>query len=799
MGGGAREDVDAILTMLRDQGLFEPPTGEPAQWAGRAEVKQAKKAGGTRIGVWLGVVWGLAIALAVGGYFGWQALVQHRHEEAAALVEQAKGEAYGGDHADLVDAERHLREARELDPNDVNGPALLLFVHAQRALEDGAFEAGYLRPTIRRADLLHAEEAYLEMARAVLAAAEGGHEEAQEKLTGALETRPRDPMLLYLAGRLEQRLGMETATDHLAAAVEGEPRLVAPRIALAEVRYDEGQAEEALALLDQVLAAQPEHLRASLWRAFMTSDTVEPEEALAAVDAKKPDVEEHGAPTDLVLLELTRARLLRRQGQSDEAGAAVDAALLAGASEPRLLALVATEGRRAGRMLRAEQAARTAVNGAPANPDFRKLLAEIQLARRNGRGALSTLSELDAADPDVLVMRARAALLVGTEEALRAAAEGLDAYVEGNPDASVDVKALRIRTHVRLGDDLLPEARALARDAPGDPSASLALGEAALRARDADTAVEALSQAVLASPDDAEGHYLLGRAKRMAGDGEGAVQSLRRAVELTPEHTEARLVLGGLLLDMGQYEDADELYTALARSARSAGGQAVTVAGRLGRVEALIGLGRLDDAQVQLEAVRDSARQTASAHITAGRLALARNRPGDALTELRSLAQEDDASPSVLALYGDALLAAGQVDPAAQAYEAALAKDAGLPEALLGRAAMFVRAERGNDALETLSQLERALEQRIRPPSFTARLHLLRGRAHFDNGRSELDPAREELRQATEIAGVPAEAYFFLGEALAGDNSPESRAAYQRYLELAPEGPYAARARRAVR
>src|SRR5690606_39308096 len=133
------------------------------------------------------------------------------------------------------------------------------------------------------------------------------------------------------------------------------------------------------------------------------------------------------------------------------------------------------EGRRAGRLLRAQQAATAAVSGAPDNPDFRKLLAEIQLARRDGRGALSTLAELDAADPDVLAMRGAAALLLDTDEALRAAVAGLDAQVAGDGESSVEVRALRLRMHARLGDDVLSEARALAREVPGDAGVALAL------------------------------------------------------------------------------------------------------------------------------------------------------------------------------------------------------------------------------------------------------------------------------------------------------------------------------------
>ncbi|MBX3273830.1 MAG: tetratricopeptide repeat protein [Sandaracinaceae bacterium] len=797
----ASEDVDEILRMLQRQGLFEPPSDEGASWAARADVKAQKAGSGTRTGLWLGLVWLLAIGLVVGGWFGWQAWMDYRRERARELIAAATREAYAGDHRDLVDAERHLREARDLDPHDVSGPTLLLFVHSQRALEDGAFSAGYLRPAIQRAEALESEDlgAYLDAARAVLAAAEGGHEEARTQLAAALAARPRDPAILYLVGRLEQRLGSEDALTHLEAATEGESTLNAPRVALAEARYDGGEADEALELLDHVLANRADHLRARLWRAFMTSDAGEPDALLGTLETIAEHLSDHGAPTDHVVYQLTRARLLRRKGEAREAGRAVDQALRAGASEPRLLSVVAIEARRAGRLSEAETAARTAVTGAPSNVDLRKLLAEIQLARRNGRGALTTLAELSSDDPDVVAMRGQAALLLGTEEALAAAAEALEAHIEGTEEASVEVRALRIRIRVRQGaeQEMLPIARQLAAEAPGDPSAALALGETALRARDATTAVEALETVVSASPDDAEGHFLLGRARRMASDGEGARRSLERAVELSPEHLDAKLALGGLLLDLGDFEAADTLYSALARSSRVSAGRNVATTGRLGRVEALLGLGRLDDAQVQLEGIREDERDSATYRVTAARLLLARGQAGAALQQIRPLATGEEPGATVLALYGDALLAARQVEPAQEAYAAAVAADAASPEALIGQAEMAVRSDRERDAIELLDRARSSLERRIRPPSLRARMLTLYGRAYLLGNRT--DAARRELEQAIELAGAPAEAHFFLGESWSSANSATARTHYERYLELAPDGPFAARARRGAR
>lgn len=799
VGGATAEDVDSVLQMLRSRGLFEPPSGEAVSWANRGEVKQAD-GGRTKVGLWIGLTWVLAIGLAIGGWFGWQKYVAHREGRAAELVEAATAEAYGGDYRNLVDAERHLREARDLDPRDVDGPTLLLFVHAQRALEDGSFEAGYIRPTIDYATSLDDDEigGYIDAARAVLAAAEGNQENARERIGEALEARPRDPAILYLAGRLEQRLGGDDALTHLEAAMQGEPTLNAARIALAEARYDEGRAEEALEILGQVLANDEEHIRARLWRAFMTSDSVESAPALAQLEQMEESLADQGAPTDQVVYQLTRSRLLRRQGQVEAAGEAVDNALLAGASEPRLLALVAVEGRRAGRMPRAEQAARTAVIGAPSNPDFRKLLAEIQLARRDGSGALTTLGELSSDDPDVVEMRAQSALLMGSAEALTLAAEGLDAYVEANEEASVSVRALRLRLHTNLGqaEATLPAARELAAEAPGDPAAAIALGEAALRMFDSQTAVQALEQAIAASPDDAETHYLLGRARRMGGDGQGATQSLERALELTPEHTEAKLALAGLLLDLGQYQEADVLYTALTRSARTAGGLSVTVAGRLGRVESLIGLLRLDDAQVQFEQVQAEARETPSARQTQTRLLLARGQAGQAIQRIRPLATGENPSASVLALYGDALLGAAQVGPAGEAYAAAVADDEGSPEGLLGQAEVAVRGENHRDAFEILDRARRVLERRIRPPAMHARMNVLYGRAYQLANRG--DEARRAFEQALEVPTASPDAHFFLAETLRAAHDDGATAEYQSYLELAPEGAFAGEARRRV-
>lgn len=797
---GREENVDRILAMLKEQHLFEPPDSEGMVWAAGKDARKLRHKG-TKIAIPLGVMWVVGLLLAGGGYFGYLKWVEHQEAEAAAKIAEAQTDALRGDHRDLVDAERLIRQARELHPLDDVGPELLLMVHSQRALEDGSFEPAYLRPTVERARTQQIGGARTVAAQAIIALASGETEDGEAQMASALQSGADDAHVLYVIGRLEQRQGNPDALEHLEAALAAEPGLAAAGIAKAETLADDGQPEAALEALDAVLARYEDHLRATLWRTYLRADEEEPEPALAQLAAFDERMEE-GAPTDKVLLALTRARLYRRLGRTEDAEAAVAAAGAAGATEPRLQALVATSAQALGQLARAQTAAMAAVSSAPMITEYRLLLAEILLERRDGLRALRVLGPLSNDDPSVLALSAEAALLVGGQDTLAATVEALQTYLDAHSeDASAKMKALRIRVAVRMGSaaDVLADARALARDNEGDPDAGLALADAAIATGNARMAQSALEDVVAAAPENAEAFYLLGRANRLAGDADESEVALRRALELQPTHTEARSMLGQLLLDSGKYEEADTLYSELtSRVGRSNSGRSFSLIGRLGRVQALLGQGKLDDAKVQLENVRREDRELAIAQVVTARVAIADGNPGEAVAALRPLASGEDASnPEVIALFGEALYAANQVRAAGEAFERALEIDGGLPEALLGFAEVLARGGKMRDAAEILERAEASLEHRVRPPRFTARVLTLRGRIAVENGDDAA--ARRLLRQAIESEVAPADAHFWLGEALAGSDSPAARESYERYLEVAPAGRLARRARSAIR
>jgi tetratricopeptide (TPR) repeat protein len=145
---------------------------------------------------------------------------------------------------------------------------------------------------------------------------------------------------------------------------------------------------------------------------------------------------------------------------------------------------------------------------------------------------------------------------------------------------------------------------------------------------------------------------------------------------------------------------------------------------------------------------------------------------------------------------GDALYAQGHTGLGASYYRRALELDPDFAPALVGMGQSILRAKKYSDAMTNAAralQLARGVDAR---PGLEAVAIYQMARVHYERG--ELDAARRLLRQSISLPGTPSEAWFYLGEALSSENSPAAREAYERYLELVPEGPLGERARRAI-
>lgn len=214
-----------------------------------------------------------------------------------------------------------------------------------------------------------------------------------------------------------------------------------------------------------------------------------------------------------------------------------------------------------GRVTEAEAAWREALRRAPAFTPAAVSLAEDLLMREEPRKALEVLDRVEAGDrpdPNVLLMRGRAAAALGLE---KAALTDLQAAVEVSGGAPVAVHAL---ASVLLSMGHLAEAEAAARRAllaqPDSPELLQILGHALLGQDKLDEAQEAFSDAIARQPLHPGAHRDLSQLVWMrTGDAAKACEKLDQALVLAPGHPALTVVKGKLLEFAGDLAGAGAL------------------------------------------------------------------------------------------------------------------------------------------------------------------------------------------------------------------------------------------------
>lgn len=788
------EPPDQVLQLLERHGIFEerPVAKDSETWVPRGEAPRS----GSRIGRSLAVGWLLALSAAGGGYYGFTRWLEARRGDARTLIEQAQSETRDGEYESLLAAERHLVQARTLNPKAADAVESLLFVHATRAIEDASGEMGYLRNSLVRAREKQSAPALLAAAEALLAAYESDAAGARAKAESALKLGREDARILYLVGRLYQRAGLEEAGALLERATQLDDRFGLAWLARGEIAQQAGELERAKELFTKARGDDGKELRAELWLIVMDADPAQAAKRKTDLAALAPRIE-RGSASDKLLALSARAGLLLALGDVAGARAAVqEGKALHGVRAPELTALFAERALAVGELDLAYRAANSTLRAAPGVRRYRDTLVNVLLRRGDGAAALSALSGLpDDSGGSLLVAKARASLLEGSRTALEEAKRSLAAYrttPAGKDD--VDVAALLLRVDLRLGasgESLLPTARALSQRAGGASAPQIALAEVALGAHQPQVALTALEKARGLAPEDADVFYLMGRAQRMAGNASAAREQLKQALAIAPSHVDARFALAGLSLDSGDYDGAYELYNALERD--GAGLSAV-----LGAAEAQLGKGEVAGAELRLERLDAEELARPGAQVLKARAALAKGKAGEAVKALEPLTKEESEARTaeVLSLYGDALYADERVDSAAGAYDAALELDEGNPDALVGRAMAALRAEKTSQASELATRADAALKARLRPPRVHAALLLTQ--AKIEILAQAFSSAKEKLARAVSLSGVPAEAYFWYAETLAKTKTAGASESYAKYLELAPNGYFASRAKKAM-
>ena len=333
------------------------------------------------------------------------------------------------------------------------------------------------------------------------------------------------------------------------------------------------------------------------------------------------------------------------------------------------------------------------------------LLAPLQLANRafvEGKyDEIDALTDkLDARDPNVVAVRARAAIARGryaqAEAALRAvvgrapASEaalvlGLLQHMLGKPDAAAILDKVSLQAETSDDPNELARAaralRALGRfqeanaayrlastTAPNDPAIETAWGDLLLEKYAKGDALKSYQIALQADAKWAPA--LLGSARALSDENPPQAVSLaRRALEINPSFVEVQVFLAGEAADAGHNDEAHQaLQKALAVNPSSLEAHAMAAA-----------LAFVEDKPQEFEAEADKALAIAPAYgdvyRTAGELAAHNYRFDEAVTLTRRALSLNPKNPRALADLGTHLLRTGDEPAARVALEESLKLD----------------------------------------------------------------------------------------------------------------------------
>jgi len=842
----ARAPDKAALDKAAVEARSPRPAAEPTgRTRGEAEPAKKPAPGGRRRlvrrrGAWawwqiLVVVGAVAMAGVVAGLVVRSARMK---KQLSRLRDAARSQLARGNLSDYNAAEENWSKVISMK-SDRSSRSARARVRAAMAAE---FGEGLTEAQKQVTALGSAENMEAASARIYLALAQGKSTEAVAQARAAATKYPNDTLPRYLLGRSLLAAGdAEAAVSLLELAVQKDSGDVLAWRALGVARAQRGQLEPARDAFQHALALNPGHVQSVIDSARLDVRRGD-KDSLARAESDLESVvnarRDQASRVQLAWAHLALAELRARLGEGKRAREALsDAAASRPEADAAFGEALATTLLALGDESAARAEAEKVLALDPGRLVSRRILAQILLADDRPQAALEGLGGRGgaagqlAADPEAMVLRGRAYLMLGE---LELAQKELDAALVKAP-ADVSAKVARARVDVARGQPTLATAalRPLMLERPGDPELAAGLG-AALRADGSAEAVAEARKVLEAVTSQATGPGAvaallelarLHRSQGRLGDARGV---LSRALELKPRSRDAKLEDALIRFDSGEASAAAQ---SLAQLTSEGDARPLEL---LWAARTSMAVGQLSEAEKQLDRLAKTDAYRGEGARERGRLALARRNPPSAVSELRRAVQlaPDDIEARVLLV--DALLAANDSPGADAALRDARTRPAlrGAPELEVASAHVHLWAGRFQPAIKAASSGMRGLEARRAPSRVIADAHVWLGRAFYDDG--QLSKAAPEFQRAGQLDASNASAFYYLGlvfdelgqspeeakqsfqKAIAADPSfaeahfqlgdllrrmgqgRAAKASFEKYLELAPRGDYAEEARRLV-
>lgn len=465
--------------------------------------------------------------------------------------------ALGGDAEKLAAAEALLAEnANQNDPDQRIARIYAFLAEGDARAAHGEAE--------RPAKYTEQADAFLR-GRAMTAIARGQWEQALGDAQQVVENRPGAPEPAALLARITARTkGADAALDVLDGTT-GETS--ATRIARARILgLQEGRADEAIALANEVLADEDAAVVHRAWASFIEAVLSFQKGAVGAAYEHARAAAEPELRVDEMLVVGT-AQLFLALGRTTDAKELLKR-LSSGPSTDLFTRthVIAWWYAQTGDM-RAGLATLSGAGFGPdkeATPAFRALVIAELLAsskRSAERARALSLYRQTATDPHWGVVAANALAKALLEDGqAEEAREVLSAALAANPNhlTLVDTAALAFLDAQDLANAERVTSSALAAF-EGEGWAHGSHARVLLAAGKSAEALAALDRAVELSPDDAKLHALRGDAARDVGSNEEAKASYEKALQLDPSEPRALSGFVALLIDMSDFERAEEV------------------------------------------------------------------------------------------------------------------------------------------------------------------------------------------------------------------------------------------------
>ena len=518
----------------------------------------------------------------------------------------------------------------------------------------------------------------------------GRYDAASSTIAAAEATSPDSRETLLAAARIAlARTDLDGATKRVTRILAREPQQSDATLLQSEVSMRRNDPGAALAGAQAVLAGAPGRLDARMMeaRALAASNKIDAARKSAALVIR-------GAPNNTTANFLS-AMLAIQQNDFPAADTALTRIGPVVDRLPRGFYLLALTKLGVGQPAQAEEAASKFLAKSPDDVAGLKLLASIELARRQPAEALRVLQQGPLAahqDADILDLTGRAQAMSGD---VRAATASFAQAAKKSPSDAGILNRLAL-AHMDLGDDqsAVTDLRRSLQIEPGQRVAQAAIVEASLARGDIASAEQALADLRRTVGDDEQVGVLSAQVKLAALDTDGAEAQLRQVLQKFPNSQAAVFGLVRIASARGDKARTETLLTSLL--SRNPGNAAAL--DRL--LPSLLAEKRYDEAVKLTEAAHFAAPDNQAITAALANAYQVAGQPERAVALLdRASAQ---GSPQLDELRAGVLAREGKDEQAEQVFRDILRQTPANLRARLDLAGMLTRAKRYEDARTAL-------------------------------------------------------------------------------------------------